>query len=160
LISWIQSVPLGTFVPELGMQVRTQAYEFGKNRQSGTKWESIQENRTVSWPDRPLCFVALDDTLRPGDVVATKDGLVAYSGMGINDPTPEFTPVSSFPGLTPQLRARLNNVKVAPAREEMATNTAATPLVIRIPPAANDKTKGSQSCQAFRQRASASDRGH
>src|SRR5262249_10948017 len=55
--------------------------------------------------------LALDDTLRPGDVVATSAGLVAYSGMGVNDPTPEFTPVSSFPGLTPQVRARLNDMK-------------------------------------------------
>ena len=85
--------------------------------------------------------VALDDTLRPGDVVATTDGLVAYSGIGINDPTPEFTPVSSFPGLTPQLRARLNDLKVAPARDDTATNTAATPLLIRIPPSANNSTK-------------------
>jgi hypothetical protein len=88
--------------------------------------------------------LALDDTLRLGDVVATGDGLVAFSGIGVNDPTPEFTPVSSFTGLTPQVRARLNDVKVAPARDEMAANTAATPLVIRMPPAANIGSKPSQ----------------
>jgi hypothetical protein len=88
--------------------------------------------------------LSLDDTLRPGDVVATTEGLVAYSGIGRNDPVPEFTPVSSFLSLTPQLRARLNDVKVPPAREEMATNTAATPLVIRNPPAVNNGSKPSQ----------------
>jgi hypothetical protein len=61
--------------------------------------------------------LALDDSLRPGDVLATHDGLVAYSGMRVgNDQTPGFTPVASFPGLTPQVRARLNDMKVAPAR--------------------------------------------
>lgn len=88
--------------------------------------------------------LALDDTLRPGDVVTTTDGLVAYSGMGIKDPSPEFTPVSSFPGLTPQLRARLNDIKVAPARDDMATNSGATSLVIRIPPVANNGSQRSQ----------------
>jgi hypothetical protein len=82
--------------------------------------------------------IALDDTLRPGDVVATTDGLVAYSGMGINDPTPEFTSVSSFPGLTPHLRSRLKDIKVAPAQDDIAAKTAATPLVLRLPPAANN----------------------
>ena len=56
--------------------------------------------------------LALDDTLRKSDVVATADGLVAFTGIGVNDPTSEFTPVSSFPGLTPQLRARLNDIKL------------------------------------------------
>jgi hypothetical protein len=84
--------------------------------------------------------VTLDDTLRTGDVVATSDGLVAYAGMGVNDPTPEFTPVSSFPGLTPQLRARLNDIKVAPSQDEMAANPSAT----RMPPATNSGPKSSQ----------------
>jgi uncharacterized protein DUF2865 len=81
--------------------------------------------------------LALDDTLRPGDVVATTDGLVAYSGMRVgNDQTPDFTPVASFPGLTAQVRARLNDMKVAPARADMAANNAATSEVTRTPPPA------------------------
>lgn len=88
--------------------------------------------------------LALDDTLRPGDVVATSNGLVAYSGMGVNDPTPEFTPVASFPGLTPQLRARLIDMKVAPAQTDTAANPAAIPIVIRVPPAATSGSKASQ----------------
>jgi hypothetical protein len=40
--------------------------------------------------------LALDGSLRPGDVIATTDGLVAYSGIRIgNDQTPDFTPVAS-----------------------------------------------------------------
>jgi hypothetical protein len=72
--------------------------------------------------------LALDDSLRPGDVLATHDGLVAYSGIRAgNDQTPGFTPVASFPGLTPQVRARLNDMKVAPARADMAETTRQLP---------------------------------
>jgi len=71
--------------------------------------------------------LALDGSLRPGDVLATTDGLVAYSGLRVgNDQTPDFTPVASFPGLTPEVRARLNAMKVAPVRADMAANNAAS----------------------------------
>jgi Protein of unknown function (DUF2865) len=71
--------------------------------------------------------LALDDSLRAGDVLATTDGLVAYSGIRVgNDQTLDFTPVASFPGLTPEVRARLNATKVAPVRADMTTNNAAT----------------------------------
>jgi hypothetical protein len=78
--------------------------------------------------------LALDESLRPGDVLATTDGLVAYSGLRVgNDQTPDFTPVASFPGLTPEVRARLNAMKVAPVRADMAANNAATSEVTRTP---------------------------
>jgi len=78
--------------------------------------------------------LALDGSLRPGDVLATTNGLVAYSGIRVgNDQTPDFTPVASFPGLTPEVRARLNDMKVAPARADMAANNAATSEVTRAP---------------------------
>ena len=78
--------------------------------------------------------LALDGSLRPGDVLATTDGLVAYSGIrGGNDQTPDFTPVASFPGLTPEVRARLNDMKVAQPRADMAANNAATSEVTRTP---------------------------
>jgi hypothetical protein len=50
--------------------------------------------------------LTLDTSLRPGDVIATTDGLVAYSGVkvGVNQ-TAEFTPVASYPGLTSEVRA-------------------------------------------------------
>ena len=74
------------------------------------------------------------DSLRPGDVLATTDGLVAYSGLRVgNDQTPDFTPVASFPGLTPEVRARLNAMKVAPVRADKAANNAATSEVTRTP---------------------------
>ena len=67
--------------------------------------------------------LALDSSLRPGDVIATTDGLVAYSGVRLgNDQTPEYTPVASYPGLTAEVRARLNEMKVAPVRAEIASD--------------------------------------
>ena len=81
--------------------------------------------------------LALDGSLRTGDVLATTDGLVAYSGIRVgNDQAPDFAPVASFPGLTPEVRARLNDMKVAPARADMAANNAAPSEVTRTPPPA------------------------
>jgi hypothetical protein len=64
--------------------------------------------------------LTLDTSLRPGDVIATANGLVAYSGVrtGISQ-TAEFTPVASYPGLTADVRARLGEMKVAPVLPEM-----------------------------------------
>jgi hypothetical protein len=82
--------------------------------------------------------LALDGSLRPGDVLAMTDGLVAYSGIRVgNDRAPDFTSVASFPGLTPEVRARLNDMKVAPARADMAANNAASSDVTRTPLPAN-----------------------
>ena len=71
--------------------------------------------------------LTLDTSLRPGDVIATTSGLVAYSGVktGISQ-APEFTPVASYPGLTADVRARLGEMKVAPVAAEMLAND--TPL--------------------------------
>ena len=72
--------------------------------------------------------LAMDGSLRPGDVLATTDGLVAYSGIRVgNDQAPDFTPVASYPGLTPETRARLNNMKVAPAQADLAANNQQLP---------------------------------
>ncbi|WP_167407064.1 DUF2865 domain-containing protein [Bradyrhizobium forestalis] len=63
--------------------------------------------------------LALDSSLKAGDVIATTDGLVAYTGIRVgNDQAAEFTPVASYPGLTAQVRARLGEMKVAPVRAE------------------------------------------
>jgi hypothetical protein len=65
--------------------------------------------------------LALDTTLRPGDIVATTDGLVAYKGVSpINGQTAEFTPVANYPGLTAELRAKLGEMKVAPVRADVS----------------------------------------
>jgi hypothetical protein len=72
--------------------------------------------------------LTLDASLRPGDVIATTDGLMAYSGIkvGINQ-TAEFTPIASYPGLTPEVRARLGEMKVAPIAAEAIGNDVAVP---------------------------------
>ncbi|MGC2775596.1 MAG: DUF2865 domain-containing protein [Bradyrhizobium sp.] len=64
--------------------------------------------------------LSLDTSLRPGDVVATSDGLVAYSGpRGGNGQQPaDFKPVASYPGLNSDTRARLGEMKVAPVRAD------------------------------------------
>jgi hypothetical protein len=80
--------------------------------------------------------LAMDGSLRSGDVLASTDGLVAYSGIRVgNDQAPDMTPVASFPGLTPEVRARLTDMKVAPARADTAAGRAATPEVTPPPPA-------------------------
>jgi hypothetical protein len=69
--------------------------------------------------------LTLDTSLRPGDVIATTNGLVAYSGVKVDgSETPEFTPVASYPGLTAEVRARLGEMKVAPIRAEMIADDA------------------------------------
>src|SRR5215468_3098344 len=61
--------------------------------------------------------VADDPTLRPGDIVATTTGLMAYSG-GANGPS--FTPISTYAGLSADLRRQLTETKIEPAAEESA----------------------------------------
>jgi hypothetical protein len=74
--------------------------------------------------------LTLDTSLRPGDVIATTNGLVAYSGVkvGVNQ-IAEFTPVASYPGLTADVRARLGEMKVAPVSAETVGNDARLPDV-------------------------------
>lgn len=63
--------------------------------------------------------ISLDTTLRPGDILATSNGLVAYSGIRVgNSQTAEFTPVANYPGLTAEVRAKLGEVKVRPVGAE------------------------------------------
>src|ERR1700737_4644371 len=71
--------------------------------------------------------LTLDTSLRPGDVIATTNGLVAYSGVKAGSgQTAEFTPIASYPGLTADVRARLGDMKVAPPTTE--TLASETPL--------------------------------
>jgi Protein of unknown function (DUF2865) len=68
--------------------------------------------------------LALDTSLRTGDVIATTDGLVAYTGVRVGtNQAAEFTPVASYPGLTTEVRARLGEMKVAPVSAEMVGET-------------------------------------
>ena len=67
--------------------------------------------------------LALDTSLRAGDVIATSDGLVAYTGVRVgNEQTADFTPIASYPGLTAAIRARLGEMRVAPVTAEMASD--------------------------------------
>jgi hypothetical protein len=81
--------------------------------------------------------LSLDTSLRPGDVIATSSGLVAYSGVRTgNAQTAEFTPVASYPGLTAEVRARLGEMKVAPVSAETVASDAKLPdAVLPAPPA-------------------------
>lgn len=75
--------------------------------------------------------LALDSSLKAGDVIATADGLVAYTGIRVgNDQAADFTPVASYPGLTAQVRARLGEMKVAPVRAETVSADAPAPAEI------------------------------
>ncbi len=81
--------------------------------------------------------LTLDTSLRAGDVVATTDGLVAYSGIKVgNNQAPEFTPVASYPGLTAEVRARLGEMRVAPVAAEAIANDAPPMEIVRdvMPP--------------------------
>jgi hypothetical protein len=68
--------------------------------------------------------LTLDTSLRPGDVIATTNGLVAYSGIKAGFGQTEFTPVASYPGLTAEVRARLGEMKVAPVAGDMIASGA------------------------------------
>jgi hypothetical protein len=54
-----------------------------------------------------------DPTLRQGDIVATEQGFVAYSGSR-GQRNAEFTPVESYSGLASDVRQRLAGAKIMP----------------------------------------------
>jgi hypothetical protein len=72
-----------------------------------------------------------DPTLRPGDVVATKTGLMAFTGG--KDKVANFTPIDSYRGMSQTARDKLADVKIMPptpgAEETTATITRAGPPV-------------------------------
>jgi hypothetical protein len=53
-----------------------------------------------------------DPTLRPGDVVATKSGLVAFTGM--KNKVADFTPIDSYRNLSKGARDKLSDIKIMP----------------------------------------------
>jgi hypothetical protein len=59
-----------------------------------------------------------DPTLRPGDIVATNDGLVTYNGNRSN--AADFTPIEESRGSN-EWRRRLMAIKVTPAPPREAT---------------------------------------
>jgi hypothetical protein len=93
--------------------------------------------------------LTLDSSLRAGDVVATSNGLVAYTGVRLGaEQTADFTPVASYPGLTAEVRARLGEMKVAPVIAETVASDAPLPDINRdmmpvtvVPKTASQKAK-------------------
>jgi Protein of unknown function (DUF2865) len=76
--------------------------------------------------------LTLDTSLRQGDVIATTNGLVAYSGARVGSgQSAEFIPVASYPRLTAEVRARLGEMKVAPVAAEMIAADAPLPEASR-----------------------------
>jgi Protein of unknown function (DUF2865) len=71
--------------------------------------------------------ISLDTTLRPGDVVATTTGLLAFSaGRAGGTQADDFTPVANYPGLTAATRARLGEIKVAPVHADVTEDYTAS----------------------------------
>jgi hypothetical protein len=66
-----------------------------------------------------------DPTLRPGDVVATKTGLMAFTGG--KDKVANFTPIDSYRGLSQMSRDKLADVKIMPAAPNTEATTANIP---------------------------------
>jgi hypothetical protein len=93
--------------------------------------------------------LTLDTSLRPGDVIATTNGLVAYSGVRIGTgQTPEFTPVASYPGLTADVRARLGEMKVAPVAAEMVGDAPEASRDVELPTASVPKNVSTRAKRA------------
>ncbi|HVV40135.1 MAG TPA: DUF2865 domain-containing protein [Nitrobacter sp.] len=90
--------------------------------------------------------LSLDPTLRPGDLVATTDGLVAYSSVRVGmDQTAEFTPIADYPGLAPSLREQLSEMKVAPVAAETVPDGTAAAANRQIPSPASNVPKAAAS---------------
>jgi len=70
-----------------------------------------------------------DPTLRPGDVVATKTGLVAFTGA--KDKVANFTPIDSFRGLSQSSRDKLADVKIMPPTPGADVTATITPVTDR-----------------------------
>jgi len=63
-----------------------------------------------------------DPTLQPGDIVATENGLVAFTGGGNRG---AFTPVRAYSGLSPGERSKLSTLKIS--RSASVARAAAAP---------------------------------
>jgi hypothetical protein len=85
-------------------------------RNAFTYRERMVDNCTCNGRD-PYGLVTLnatdDPSLRPGDIVATNKGFVAYNGGDRSNA--DFTPIASYPGLSPEWRERLAATRIAPS---------------------------------------------
>jgi uncharacterized protein DUF2865 len=85
--------------------------------------------------------IAEDPTLRPGDIVATNNGLMAYNGGTSTRTAANFTPVASYPGLSGELRRRLSETKIRPAAETPAAPAKVKPSDAAPRTAANKRVQ-------------------
>src|SRR5882757_3516333 len=69
--------------------------------------------------------VNVDPTLRPGDVVATKTGLMAFTGA--KDKVANFTPIDSYRGMPQSARDKLADTKILPTSAGADETTATIP---------------------------------
>ena len=83
--------------------------------------------------------VNTDPTLRPGDVVATKTGLMAFTGA--KDKVANFTPIDSYRGLSQIARDKLADVKIMPAAPGTEETTASIP---RAAPPVNTRAQAAR----------------
>ncbi len=70
---------------------------------------------------------ANDPTLRQGDIVATKSGLMAFTGN--RNSTAEFTPVENYSRLSKSAREKLAETKVMPRTAGSAANAEITSAI-------------------------------
>lgn len=68
--------------------------------------------------------VTKDPTLRSGDIVATNAGLVAYRGTNSKASGAQFTPVSTYSGISNDVRKKLLSMKID-ARPQIVSELAA-----------------------------------
>jgi hypothetical protein len=71
-----------------------------------------------------------DPTLKPGDVVATKSGLMAFTGRknGDKDKTASFSPAVGYSGFSSGYRQMLSAMKVMPQNDHPLASLASPPL--------------------------------
>ena len=76
--------------------------------------------------------IAADPTLRTGDIVAINGGFAAYTGSkSAARPTSDFTPIEQYSNVPSDIRRKLSETKVLPARQSAARAPALMPPVDR-----------------------------
>lgn len=84
-----------------------------------------------------------DPTLRRGDVVATREGLVAYAGD--RNQRADFTPVESYPGFSRSYRETLSDIRIMPP-----STVNYTPVTVPLTTGATDDAAAMRSAQLAR----------
>lgn len=83
---------------------------------------------------------ASDPTLRQGDIVATKTGLVAYTGAG--NSSASFTPVENYSRLSKSTREKLAETKIMPTTSGTANTSDITSAITPVTDNPRDGNRG------------------